>query len=141
MQPEQIAKDSESSHQTALFAWVAQELRKENPLPLKRLFHVPNGGTRGEDERSRKIAGGKMKAEGVRSGVPDLCLPVSRLGYHGLWIEMKKPSQKREDNLTAGCSDTQLEWLADLKAEGYACFVAYSWIEARDGILWYLKGE
>lgn len=141
MTPEQIAKESESSHQTALFAWVAQELRKPNPLPLKRLFHVPNGGTRGEDERSRKIAGGKMKAEGVRSGVPDLCLPVARLGYHGLWIEMKKPSQKSEKNLTAGCSDTQLEWLADLKAEGYFVWVCYSWIEARDCLLWYLGSK
>jgi len=24
-----------------------------------------------------------MKAEGMRSGVPDICLPVARGGYHG----------------------------------------------------------
>jgi hypothetical protein len=31
----------------------------------------------------------KLKAEGVRAGVADLCLPAARRGYHGLYIEMK----------------------------------------------------
>lgn len=50
---------------------------------LRWLFHVPNGGRRGKAEA------GKLKASGVRAGVPDLFLPVPRGGFCGLWIEMK----------------------------------------------------
>ena len=34
--------------------------------------------------------GGRLRAEGLKSGVPDLCLPAARAGYHGLYIEMKR---------------------------------------------------
>jgi hypothetical protein len=135
MKPEQIAKESESSQQVALFAWAAIEMHAGRYPELDRLFHIPNGGTRGATERDRTIAGGKLKAEGVKPGVPDVFLPVARRGYHGLWIEMKKPSLKGTKNPT---SEFQDQWIDGLKKNGYACFVAFSWIEARDGIVWYL---
>ena len=46
-----------------------------------------------------------QKAVGLKSGVSDLCLPVARCGYHGLYIEMKamdgKTTEKQQDFLTA----------------------------------------
>lgn len=30
-----------------------------------------------------------LKRQGVKAGVPDICLPVARNGYHGLHIELK----------------------------------------------------
>jgi hypothetical protein len=140
MKPEQIAKESEGSHQAALFCHFANEMREGRYLECRWLHHIPNGGARGDDERSRMIAGGKMKAEGVKPGVSDLSLPVSRRGYHGLYIEMKKPKEQRADNPRAGCSDKQNEFLDFAIKEGYCVGVAYSWIEARDAIVWYLGG-
>jgi hypothetical protein len=49
------------------------------------LFAIPNGGAR------HKAIAGKLRAEGVRAGVPDICLPVPRGEYHGLFIELKRP--------------------------------------------------
>ena len=43
------------------------------------LFAIPNGGGRSKGQ------GGRMKAEGVSAGVPDLYIPSLRL-----WIEMKR---------------------------------------------------
>lgn len=45
---------------------------------------IPNG-----DWRGPRVAG-KLKAEGVLPGVPDVFLPVPRGRYHGFYIELKK---------------------------------------------------
>jgi hypothetical protein len=47
-------------------------------------YAVPNGGRRGIVEAHR------LKEEGVRSGVPDLCIAHAMPPWHGLYIEMKK---------------------------------------------------
>ena len=53
-------------------------------LPEFALFAVPNAGA-----GAQRGQAGKMKAEGARSGIPDLLLPVERRGRKGLAIEMK----------------------------------------------------
>lgn len=64
-------------------------------LPMCALFAIPNGGARDP------ITGSRLKAEGVRRGVFDLCLAVARGRFHGLYIEMKagtnKPSEEQRD--------------------------------------------
>lgn len=50
----------------------------------KLIFAIPNGG-----KRDAKV-GAMLKAEGVKSGVPDICVAIPRNGYHGLWIELKR---------------------------------------------------
>lgn len=70
-----------------------------------RLFAVPNGGHR------HKAVAAKLKAEGVRSGVPDLWLPVPVAGFHGLVVEMK--------TLTGRPTEQQLDWLDFLARQGY----------------------
>ena len=116
MTPEQLAKaNTEHAHQVALMAWCAINFRR---LPkLKLLFAIPNGGER------NPIVAARMKAEGVRSGVPDLMLPVARHGMHGLFIEMKKPR-------TGTVSEKQDQWHNDLRGEGFAVAVCYGWQEA-----------
>jgi hypothetical protein len=47
------------------------------------VFAVPNGGAR------HPAVAGRLKAEGVKRGVPDICIPIPRKGFHGLFIEMK----------------------------------------------------
>lgn len=48
------------------------------------IFAVPNGGSRHIAEARR------LTCEGVTKGVPDLCIPLPRGLYHGLFIEMKR---------------------------------------------------
>lgn len=137
--PEQLAKSgSEDSHQKALFCWASLNLLKYPQL--KFLFHIPNGG-------SRHIAeAGKLKAMGVKRGVPDICLPVqmtvyypnSHKHYSGLFIELKRPEAL--DKKAGSVSKEQQEWLDFLISQGYACHVCYGWMAARDVIVGYLNG-
>jgi hypothetical protein len=91
------------------------------------LYAVPNGGKRD------KATAAKLKAEGVKAGVPDVFLPVARGGYHGFYIEMKVGKNKT--------SPEQNAWLEALKAEGYLVDVSYGWEEAAHKIARYLGHE
>ncbi len=72
--------DLEHRTQCAVVGY-AQIKAKTEPL-WGMLFAIPNGGDR--DPR----VGAKLKQEGVRRGVPDLCLPVPNGVFNGLYIEM-----------------------------------------------------
>ena len=90
--PAAFAGVSEHSHQVALMAAVAQYASDQMVDPRIRValswFHaIPNGGSRGDGtKRGAMISGANMKAEGVKTGVSDLHLPVARLGYRSLYI-------------------------------------------------------
>ena len=95
---------SESDEQICLFEWAAF---MQNRIPeLRLLFHIPNGGYR------NKVTAARMKAEGVKAGVPDLFLPVARDGKHGLFIELKKRKGGK-------VRDEQFVWGKALVFEGY----------------------
>ena len=121
----------ESEEQQALFEWAAWNEKKYPGLDS--MFAIPNAGKRS------KAAGGIMKAEGMRKGVPDVFLPVvidSKHGnpcflYAGLFIEMKFGKGKT--------SKEQKEWHEKLIKNGYVVSVCYGWEEARDLIIEYMK--
>ncbi len=115
---------SESTEQQALFEW-AEIAAKKTP-ELKLLFAIPNGGKRPITTAMR------MKAEGQKSGVPDICLPVPCKKYHGLYIEMKVGKNKPSAN--------QLWWIEQLQAQGYRVDVCYGWGEAVKVIVDYVIG-
>ena len=54
---------TESEEQQILFRWAAMQCGKYPELAL--MFHIPNEGKRSW------MTGGRMKAEGLKSGVPD----------------------------------------------------------------------
>lgn len=114
---------TESQEQQALFQWVAIAERQHPELRL--LYAVPNGGYR------NKVTAATLKSEGVKSGVPDMCLPVARGPYHGLYIELKRRKGGK-------ISDTQTEWIQALRAHKYSAVVCYGWTEARQEIERYL---
>lgn len=92
-----------------------------------RIFAVPNGG-----HRDIRVAQ-RLKAEGVRPGVPDLLLLAPRRGYNGLAIELKVG----RNHATA----SQEDWLLWLRTEGYMTRVVYdSADEAMTIISWYIEG-
>lgn len=115
---------TEEEEQIALMGLVAMQ---QGRCPeLKLLFHIPNGGKRGKCEAAR------FKAMGVKSGVPDLFLPVARGGYHGLWVELKRTKDSR-------VSANQNEWIKALRQQGYSAEVAYGAGEAMELIEGYLS--
>lgn len=114
---------SEAQEQTALFQWAMLARQKYPQLEL--LHHIPNGGKRDKREA------GALKRQGVKAGVPDICLPVPRNNYHGLYIELKVGKNKT--------SKFQNEWIENLREQGYCVEVCYGWNAARDVIEKYLK--
>ena len=86
----------EHDEQVTVIEWADTHSKKFPELAW--LFAIPNGGHRS------KAQAGKLKAEGVRKGVADLCLPVARHGYNALYIEMKYVNRFR----TGKNKDTRL---------------------------------
>lgn len=143
--PESLAKSgTEHGMQAAVFAWSVTSGIPE----LKWLFAIPNGFFGSAAQK------GKMKAEGLRSGVADIMLPISRVGaicfenknnefisnkplyYCGLFVEMKQEKYRGRHN--GGLSDEQEAFAHFVTGQGYKFMIAYTWIEAKDGILNYL---
>lgn len=117
----QNMKRSETTEQIALFNWAK---RTESILPeLALMYHVPNEG--------RRTNGSILKAAGLKSGVPDVCLPVANNGFHGLYIELKFGKNK--------VTKAQEEYMAMLGAQGYKTAVCYGAEEAGEEILAYLS--
>ena len=114
---------TENQEQAALFEWAAVASGR---YPELRLLHaIANGGKR--DGRTAAV----LQRTGVKPGVPDLCLPVARGEWHGLYIEMK-----RQDG--GQLSQSQREWIRRLYENGYAVAVAHGSNEAWDSLMAYL---
>lgn len=76
-----------------------------------------------------------MKSEGLLKGIPDLMVAVARLGYFGLFIEMKRVG------VGATTSADQDREIAKLRLAGYEVIVAYGVEEAWEFVCAYLEGE
>lgn len=114
----------EDQEQAALIRWAQMQSGKYPDLEL--LYHVPNEGKRSV------IGGVKMQHQGLKKGVPDLCLPVPVGAYHGMYIELKRQSGSVP-------SPEQVWWLDALSRNGYCVCWARGWEEARQAIMDYLK--
>jgi hypothetical protein len=116
-------KNTEHDYQVQVIDWANLHVKKYPPL--RWLYAIPNGG-----ERHKAVAG-KLKAEGVKAGVPDLCLPHpidvpywKDGGYHGLYIEMKSRDTKGR------LSQEQKDWIKYLIEVNYRVEVCWNAKEA-----------
>ena len=115
---------TERKHQQSLIKWSQQPRVREKWPELKLMYHVPN-------ERYCTPAQGKqLKLSGVRKGVPDLCLPVARKDYHGLYIEMKTETGRE--------SPEQVWWREQLTEQGYFVEACHGWESAVRVVEWYM---
>jgi hypothetical protein len=108
---------SESAEQIGFLRWF------EASFQGVRIFHIPNGG-----HRAISVAK-KMKEEGVRSGVPDLYVPVWKL-----WIEMKRTTGGR-------LSTDQKDWIAYLEGIGDTVIVARGAKDASEQVIAFLQAQ
>lgn len=117
---------TEEDEQTALFQWAEWESGVHPELRL--MFHVPNEGKRS------MVQAAIMRRMGLKAGVPDICLPVPRGHYHGMFIEMKR---QKGGNL----GDNQKAWLDALTGQGYYCVICKGWEIAVKEIKAYLSEQ
>lgn len=86
---------SEETEQIHLMIW-CRFMQTKFP-ELETIYHIVNEGKR------TAITGGKLKEMGLRKGMPDVHLPVSRCAFSSLYIEMKKiggkPTAEQVDRL------------------------------------------
>jgi hypothetical protein len=152
MSPDYLAKSgTEHAEQVAVFAWSKRamwqgfaaanimltytqpmtEFTGVRAVPELEWMHaIPNGGGRSARQ------GADLKAEGVRGGVADICLPVSRNGAHGLYIEMKKANGVPSD-----VSKDQTDFARFVTSQGYAWVVCFGWQQATKLLQTYLEGK
>jgi hypothetical protein len=78
--------------------------------------HVAN------ERKASPQAGKRLRAKGVKSGVPDCLIFNQRNGFKGLALELKIKPNKPTEN--------QKQWLSDLSVLGWLCKVAYDLDEA-----------
>lgn len=102
--------DPEEALHRACHQW--NELHEARHPILKWMFHCPNGGGRSKAEA------GRLKAMGVRPGVPDFVLPFpSPSGkWPGCAVELKSPDGK--------LTQKQREWLQHAHIMGWAIGIA-----------------
>lgn len=112
--PKQRAKsrDLEHKEQSALIRWWSLQ-HHHFDLPEYALFCIPNGGSR------HMLTAVRLKAEGVRPGIPDLCLAVARRGYNGAFIEMKA-----KDGVESAAQKEVRIWLNGQRYESVVCYGA-----------------
>lgn len=94
----------EHDEQCAVMDWASLQAARWPELVL--LHAIPNAGAGAQRGRA-----GWLKAEGVRAGVPDLCLPVKREPYSGLYVEMKRVGER--------ATAQQMAWHESLRAQGF----------------------
>ncbi len=101
-------------------AQLIKQFRQLHPAFGPLLVHIPNGGS-----RKNAFEGWRLKEQGVRAGVSDLLLPVARGGFFGLWIEFKAAAPN-----DAVVSESQQQWLVDMRAQGFRAEVCRGVAEA-----------
>lgn len=115
-------ENREAEEQEALFVWA--EYQAATHPELKLLYHIPNEG-----KRSASF-GAALRRQGLKKGVPDLCLPVARGKYHGLYVEMKAGRNTPTVD--------QIRWLDALERQGYHAVWCSGWERAKEEISEYL---
>lgn len=100
-----MTKDHPTEHAEAVRLMQMVKLHENRHPALRQMFAVPNGGDR------HRIVAAKMKAEGVKPGVPDYVMLFPVDGFHGLAIELK--------SMTGYASREQKDWIERLRDNGY----------------------
>ena len=121
-------RDREHEEQLRLFVFVDQVLVVDHPHladALGDVFAVPNGG-----HRNRRTAG-RLRAEGVRRGVPDVLGLIPMREHHGFAVELKADGGRP--------TREQIDRIARLQRRGYVALWCEGWVCAAKALCAYLE--
>lgn len=110
---------TERNEQSAFFATL-EWLANQEP-DVARCYAVPNGQYRP----------GEAMEPGLKAGVPDICCPIARGGYFGLYIELKHGDNDVEP--------AQRQWISALNNAGYLAVTAWEMDGAMNVLQNYLR--
>lgn len=113
--------DCASEHQIQAAAFEVIQYRALSDARYKHIFAIPNGGYRA------KSTGARLKREGTKKGVWDICIAIPSNEYHGAWIEVK--------SLEGKLTKEQIEFGQMMANVGYFCSVCFT----PDEILWAIE--
>jgi hypothetical protein len=114
---------TEHDHQARAFSWAKDHI--DDFPELDDLFALPLGGWRPKSTCQR------LKEEGVKAGLPDVCLPIPLNGCGALYLELKRPDGKRPTRV-------QEDWHRRLRLRGNRVEVVWSWADLIMTVLDYL---
>lgn len=77
----------------------------------------------GNERRCSPQHGRILKRMGIRAGVSDVFIGISRGKWHGMWLELKVGDNKP--------SKAQQQFMQDMRSQGYHCLWATGYPEAR----------
>jgi hypothetical protein len=123
---------SEHDETAIVVSWAAEMVAWKKFPELAGLYGIPNGTLLAGDYRHRAIQMARLKAEGLRPGVPDLCLPIARRGFQALYIEQKSTRKG------AVASDEQIEWRRWLNTHGNHAAICIGAKQSIELLLWYV---
>ncbi len=110
-----LPRDYEHLEQVAFFNLLS---RVNHPAAFL-AYAVPNQAVAKFKSKAMRV---RFWAEGVRGGIPDLHIAYPSQGFHGLWIEMKRPGEKPRPE--------QVAWHERLREAGHKVEVCFSCKEA-----------
>lgn len=120
---------SEYQEQAAVIEWWSAYAPTKG-IDVRLLMSIPNGSFLAGDAQKRGIQMRRLKATGLRVGVPDLLLAVTRPYFSGLWMEMKRRDGKP--------SPDQVEMIDLLRRQDYNAVICLGANEAIRAIRAYL---
>lgn len=95
------------------------------------VWATPNGGYR------NKITASNMRKEGQMPGVWDVFVAIPAQGYHGMFIEFKRPPQS---SATKRLTEAQMDFGGRMESKGYRCEIHTSAGEAFEAVKRYAEG-
>lgn len=122
LQPQQ---ETEEQAQTKVFDWAEWNTKKYEQLKL--MYHPANEGKR------TQAAGARLKRQGLKNGVSDICLPVRNGTYSNLYVELKVGKNKPTPD--------QIEFVEDINRFGGFGLIVYGSDNAIQVIETYIKNK
>jgi hypothetical protein len=119
----EVSRITEHGEQHAVFQWAGVRLASYPELEF--MYAIPN-------VRAEKGMRMYLAQEGMKAGVSDICLPVARGQYHGLYIEMKRDKKSKVQK-------TQRKFIAFILSQGYYGKICYGADEAIQAIEAYMN--
>lgn len=138
---------NEHFEQSTFIHYVKLKLEPFYP-ECKWLYSIPNGAKFGTNKLMAIRQAQYLKEEGLKVGVSDLCLPVTRYKEGGLWcfmglyMEFKQPpnvSPVRGNVTRNKPTDEQQEFIDFAREQGYVAECVNGLDEAVELMTWYLE--